>query len=453
MVGDEPNRNCTDGLQQSNEEEQKADDADEDMPYEFLTQQGREGQSRNYEAIGPATEEQAQAMDHQAFEEEGADAPMGENAHDEEAMEEEMNAGKADRGQHVRRDREGRKGDTDRKLLGSEDEEPSAADERDAMGGEGVTMRVDEMDEMQVIEDVSPQHDSATEREKKKHDQDGASEETWARVESATWPLASELAEELRVVLEPSGRGRLEGDYKTGKRLNMRKVIPYIASGYRKDKIWMRRTRPSERKYQVVLCIDDSKSMQSSGCGELALRSLATVLTAMSTVQVPELSVMRFGHGSEVVTVHELGKAYSAADGPGIVSAFGFKGDNSLEDKPVHALLSELEPMLEQGGEMRQLVLVVGDGHLHEKEEVRAKVRDVNSKSNALLAFVALDGQDESLLNMQKVEFEGERGEPKFRRYMDSFPFPYYVLVQQLESLPQLVSDLLKQWFELSAAS
>jgi midasin len=66
---------------------------------------------------------------------------------------------------------------------------------------------------------------------------------------------------------------------------------------------------------------------------------------------------------------------------------------------------------------------------------------------------VALDGQDESLLNMQKVEFEGERGEPKFRRYMDSFPFPYYVLVQQLESLPQLVSDLLKQWFELSAAS
>jgi midasin len=36
---------------------------------------------------------------------------------------------------------------------------------------------------------------------------------------------------------------------------------------------------------------------------------------------------------------------------------------------------------------------------------------------------------------------------------MDSFPFPYYVLVQQLESLPQLVSDLLKQWFELSAAS
>ena len=31
----------------------------------------------------------------------------------------------------------------------------------------------------------------------------------------------------------------------------MRKVIPYIASGYRKDKIWLRRTKPSKRQYQA----------------------------------------------------------------------------------------------------------------------------------------------------------------------------------------------------------
>ena len=51
------------------------------------------------------------------------------------------------------------------------------------------------------------------------------------------------------------------GDYRTGKRLNMRKVIPYIASQFRKDKIWLRRTKPSKREYQVMIAVDDSSSM------------------------------------------------------------------------------------------------------------------------------------------------------------------------------------------------
>ena len=51
------------------------------------------------------------------------------------------------------------------------------------------------------------------------------------------------------------------GDYRTGKRLNMRKVIPYIASQYRKDKIWLRRTRKSKRQYQIIVAVDDSSSM------------------------------------------------------------------------------------------------------------------------------------------------------------------------------------------------
>ena len=51
------------------------------------------------------------------------------------------------------------------------------------------------------------------------------------------------------------------GDYRTGKRLNMRKVIAYIASEFRKDKIWLRRTKPSKRQYQIMVAVDDSSSM------------------------------------------------------------------------------------------------------------------------------------------------------------------------------------------------
>jgi hypothetical protein len=73
----------------------------------------------------------------------------------------------------------------------------------------------------------------------------------WTRFESLTAPLASELCEQLRLILEPTLAAKLQGDYRTGKRLNMRKIIPYLASEFRRDKIWLRRSKPSVRKYQV----------------------------------------------------------------------------------------------------------------------------------------------------------------------------------------------------------
>jgi midasin len=73
----------------------------------------------------------------------------------------------------------------------------------------------------------------------------------WQLHRSRTDPLASRLCEQLRLVLEPLQASRLRGDYRSGKRINMRKVVGYVASGFRKDKIWMRRTKPSKRDYQV----------------------------------------------------------------------------------------------------------------------------------------------------------------------------------------------------------
>jgi midasin len=73
----------------------------------------------------------------------------------------------------------------------------------------------------------------------------------WSRYLSITSAYAQSLCEKLRLVLEPQIASRLKGDYRSGKRLNMKRIIPYIASGYRKDKIWLRRTKPSKRDYQV----------------------------------------------------------------------------------------------------------------------------------------------------------------------------------------------------------
>lgn len=70
------------------------------------------------------------------------------------------------------------------------------------------------------------------------------------------------LCEELKSILEQKKISDLKGDYRTGKRLNMKRVISYIASNYRKDKIWLRRTDPSETHYRILVGVDDSSSMR-----------------------------------------------------------------------------------------------------------------------------------------------------------------------------------------------
>lgn len=78
--------------------------------------------------------------------------------------------------------------------------------------------------------------------------------------------LAGELTEQLRLLLEPSKASRLAGDYRSGKRISMRKVVAYIASHFRKDKIWLRRTRPDKRQYQVSLWCLPPRVEYSASC-------------------------------------------------------------------------------------------------------------------------------------------------------------------------------------------
>jgi len=52
--------------------------------------------------------------------------------------------------------------------------------------------------------------------------------------------------------------------FRTGRRINMRKVISYIASDFRKDRIWLRRTRPWKREHQIIIAMDDSSSMKDN---------------------------------------------------------------------------------------------------------------------------------------------------------------------------------------------
>lgn len=136
---------------------------------------------------------------------------------------------------------------------------------------------------------------------------------TWKCLCSITDTAARDLSEKLRLVLEPTQASRLKGDYKTGKRINMRKIIPYIASQFRKDKIWLRRTKPSKRDYQIVLALDDSSSMADNHSKELAFESLSLISKAMTYLEVGELGIVSFGE--RVKVLHPLGEAFTERSG------------------------------------------------------------------------------------------------------------------------------------------
>ncbi|KAF3328833.1 midasin [Carex littledalei] len=247
----------------------------------------------------------------------------------------------------------------------------------------------------------------------------------WKRHELSTTRLSQELTEQLRLVMEPTLASKLQGDYRTGKRINMKKVIPYIASHFRKDKIWLRRTKPNKRNYQVVVAVDDSRSMSESQCGKVAIKALVTVCRAMSQLEVGQFAVARFGEKGKIKLLHDFDQTFTTEAGIKMISNFSFKQDNTIADEPVVDLLKYLNNMLDMAvarsrtpsgqNPLHQLVLILADGRFHEKETLRRC----------------------------EATFEGDK--LSFRKYLNSFPFPYYIVLKDIEALPRTLADLLRQ--------
>uniref|UniRef100_M8BCY6 Midasin n=1 Tax=Aegilops tauschii TaxID=37682 RepID=M8BCY6_AEGTA len=278
----------------------------------------------------------------------------------------------------------------------------------------------------------------------------------WRNLELATMKLSQELAEQLRLVMEPTLASKLQGDYRTGKRINMRKVIPYIASQFRRDKIWLRRTKPNKRNYQVVIAVDDSRSMSEGKCGKVAIEALVTVCRAMSQLEVGQFAVASFGKRGNVKVLHDFDQIFNAEAGVKMISSLSFEQDNKIEDQPVADLLMHLNIMLDAAvarsrtpsgqNPLQQLILVISDGKFHEKENLRRCIRNVLNRRR-MIAYVLLDSHEESIMNSLEACYEGDK--LILGKYMDSFPFPYYVMLKNIEALPRTLADLLRQWFEL----
>lgn len=143
--------------------------------------------------------------------------------------------------------------------------------------------------------------------------------EIWQQIANKMLPVSRELCEQLRLILEPTKRTRFKGDYRTGRRINMKKIIPYIASQFRKDKIWLRRTKPAQRDYKITIAVDDSKSMDHNNSRVLTLEAISLVSQALTLLESGKLSVVSFGEAPKIILNHN-----AQFDGAKLVQGLNF---------------------------------------------------------------------------------------------------------------------------------
>ncbi|KAB8209997.1 hypothetical protein BDV34DRAFT_209809 [Aspergillus parasiticus] len=242
----------------------------------------------------------------------------------------------------------------------------------------------------------------------------------WSYYESATNDLSLSLTEQLRLILAPTMATKLRGDFRTGKRLNIKRIIPYIASQYKRDKIWMRRSIPSKRNYQIMLAVDDSKSMLESGSGQLAFETLALVAKSLSMLEAGDL------------VAHEFGKPFSAEAGTQVFQHFSYQQTARWKQSPGSG-----------NADLWQLELIISDGICEDHETIQRLVRQAQEERIMIV----------SILDLTQASFEPDTesgtGEMKLKmkRYLEGFPFPYYLVVRDVRELPAVLATALKQWF------
>lgn len=75
---------------------------------------------------------------------------------------------------------------------------------------------------------------------------------------------------------------------------------------------------------QVVIAVDDSRSMRDNSCGSFAMEAVTLVARALGRLEVGEVAVVRFGGVGRTAPLHPLDRPFTDSDGPRILSQLRF---------------------------------------------------------------------------------------------------------------------------------
>ena len=231
-------------------------------------------------------------------------------------------------------------------------------------------------------------------------------------------------------------------------------------------------------------------------------RALHLCFPLAYVAQVGDISVVRFGES--VTLEHALGTPWTNSVAARVVTSFDFKAKLTN----IVGALELTQEVFERSrgssgnsgaaGQPLQLAFFMSDGIVDkdDRPRLRTLVRDYASK-NVLLVLLILDKDAKSdsfgKMGAGGACGEGEGGEggadgeggglaaaapaaqaapgaekvhsildttslawvngkPVFTSYMDDFPFPYYIIVRNINALPEVLADALRQWFEMVQA-
>ncbi|GAA6044164.1 hypothetical protein JCM8097_003730 [Rhodosporidiobolus ruineniae] len=471
-------------LAQPEQEQDKPEGAVPEQKQDGAVEYVQEGdeQEADEQALGPASEEQIKKLEQLQIGEEVA--PPDDFPQDWEMDGAEPDAPTMQQQAQTVQIKGSSLAESDAKAIPATElrQDRTAADEDREMEDE-LRAEDDEHPSTTFAPPIDPNEDKAVEQAmlqwRSGDDPNMTSEGVWRLYESLTRDLSFALTEQLRLILEPTLATRLKGDYRSGKRLNMKKIIPFIASEFTKDKIWLRRTRPSQREYQVLIAIDDSKSMADSHSVHLAFQSLALISRALTRLEVGGVSICRFGEQMDVLHPFEAGVVSDEA-GASLLSKFTFQQTTTDVRLLVERSLAHLTAAKESAssgksslsaGDLWQLQVIISDGMCQDHDRLRALLRKA-AEQKVMFVFVVIDSlhrradapnaagaaaaekdaNQNSILAMKSVSYatnaQTGRLELKMDRYLDSFPFEYFVVLRDVEALPEVLSATLRQFFE-----
>jgi hypothetical protein len=114
----------------------------------------------------------------------------------------------------------------------------------------------------------------------------------------------------------------------------MKKIIPFIASNYRQDKIWLRRTLPYNRDYYITISIDNSLSMKQNNIGYYALQSMLILIKSLQKVGIDNLSL--YGITDDCVELYDYNREKNLINNDKIKKIlnyfkFNFESKNSFD--------------------------------------------------------------------------------------------------------------------------
>jgi midasin len=219
-----------------------------------------------------------------------------------------------------------------------------------------------------------------------------------------------------------------------------------------------------------MVAIDDTRSMLDNHAGTLALEAMAVICQALQQLEIGQLAVAKFGETTELL--HEFGQPFTSTAAARIVSSFSFQQEVNKEDmrqqKSDRGLSGGLEVLMQtlqmaqtrgsgNGNRVTQLVFAISDGLINEgngRERIKRLVRDATARQQ-LLVLLVVDNADTkgSILETKRCEFvQVGKNKPKkmvTSAFLDDYPFPYYVILRSVETLPETLADALRQWFEM----